>query len=415
MAVKKIIVDYPVTGESLYCLIRRESDDFLLNDADGAFAAAPADPYVSLTENSTIKKRYELLENRTVWTDGVYSIISYRLTGVSPNLINDVLISSGIMVVQNNAEVVISSLQQIDDQLSASHGNGAWDSAATVSILDSLVRFNMFGYKGNANNVFSITSGSFVGSINFYTVSMANFLSGSTTPPLTNLVCTLGSNGTMSSTSGLINDGDIVFFTLTGFEALSDIIINYYNYYLNTNTSFFIPKGLKTITTSIPYYPTVFGNLFGPVSTSYSTPISDGFINKNVANMNNINWDRLSQPIVIDQSTLLVSNVVRMNLVRDRTIDLQFDLHRIITGDTIYFAMKTDRKNDFYDVEPILCTIDDDLKGFISLTIPEDSTQNLNFSKYYGELFRVTASGKFQTLVLFDIDLIPGIISTRDV
>ena len=142
-----------------------------------------------------------------------------------------------------------------------------------------------------------------------------------------------------------------------------------------------IQKGLKTITSSVPYYPTVYGNLFGPVSTTYATPISDGFINKNIANMNNINWDRLSQPIVIDQSTLLASNIVRMNIIRDRTIDLQFDLHRIITGDTIYFAMKTDRKNDYYDVQPILCTIDNALKGYISLTIPEDSTQNLTLSK----------------------------------
>jgi len=415
MAAKKIIIDYPVTGDTLYCLIRRESDDFLLNDADGAFAVSPADPYVTLTENSVIKKRYELLENRTVWADGVYSIMSFKMVGGSPNLINDNLVGSGSMVVYSDIEVIQSNAQQINDVLSTDHGAGAWDTAATISILDSLVRFNMFEYKGNVDNVFSMVSGSFIGSINFYSVSMASFLAGATTPPLTNLICTLGSNGIMTSTSGLVTSGDIIFFTLVGFEALSDIVLNYYNDFLNTNTGFFIAKGLKTITSSIPYYPTVYGNLFGPVSTSYVTPISDGFINKSVSGMSNINWDRLSQPVVIDQSTLLASNVVRMNIIRDRTIDLQFDLHRIITGDTIYFAMKTDRKNDSYDVEPILCIIDNDLKGYVSLTVPEYVTQNLTLSKYYGELFRVTASGKFQTLVLFDIDLIPGIIATRDI
>lgn len=102
-------------------------------------------------------------------------------------------------------------------------------------------------------------------------------------------------------------------------------------------------------------------------------------------------------------------------IIRDRTITLQFDTRRNMTGDLVYFAMKNDRKNDFYDVEPILCTIADGPRGLFEVTITNDMTANLDISKYYGELVRVTASGSYQTLQMFEIDLRPEIISSRDI
>jgi hypothetical protein len=410
---KKIIADYFETGATLYCIIRRELDDYLLNDADGAFAAAPADPYVSMTENSTIKKRYELSESRTAWNDGVYGLIVYKQVGGSPAPVSDTLVASGDMVIDNDEEVILSSPAQIDEQLTASHGSGSWVFGG--SILDMLVRFNMFEYKGDSDNVFSIVSGSFTGSIKFYTVSMADFIAGSTVPPLTDLVCTLNSDGTMSDTDDIDVDGEVLFFTIVGFEALENLVINFYNAALSTNTRFYIPKGMITVSASTPYYPTVSGTLFGKVSTLYSTPLTDNFINENIASLSDIDFDRIAQPVVVTQPTALINNVIQLNIIRDRTIDITFDLHRNITGDEIYFAMKSDRKSEYYDVEPILCTINDAVKGYISLTIPEDVTINLEISKYYGELMRKTLSGKYQTLVMFNIDLIPEIVSTNDI
>lgn len=108
--------------------------------------------------------------------------------------------------------------------------------------------------------------------------------------------------------------------------------------------------------------------------------------------------------------------VTKMIFVRDRTVELQFDLHRAMNAaDKIYFAMKTDRKQDFYDIEPIECTITDAVNGLFYVTITNDLTANLTSSKYYGELMRVTAAGSYQTLQMYEIDLQTEIISSRDI
>ena len=105
----------------------------------------------------------------------------------------------------------------------------------------------------------------------------------------------------------------------------------------------------------------------------------------------------------------------KLIFIRDRTITLQFDAHRDMTGDTCYFAMKSDRNNDFYDIEPITCTFTNALLGLFEVAITNDLTTNLDISKYYGELVRLTAAGSYQTLQTFDIDLQAEIISSRDI
>lgn len=107
--------------------------------------------------------------------------------------------------------------------------------------------------------------------------------------------------------------------------------------------------------------------------------------------------------------------VTKMIFVRDRTVKLQFDAHRNITGDTLYFAMKNDRKDEFYAIEPLTCTVTDAVNGLFEVTITNDLTQNLDTSKYYAELIRLTAAGSYQTLQMYEIDLQPEIISTRDI
>jgi hypothetical protein len=110
-----------------------------------------------------------------------------------------------------------------------------------------------------------------------------------------------------------------------------------------------------------------------------------------------------------------MSKPTKMTFIRDRTINIQFDLRRNITGDSMYFAMKSDRKSDYYDIEPIECTINDPVAGLAEVTVTNDLTVNLPTSLYYGELIRVTASGAFQTLQMYEIDLRPEIISSRDI
>lgn len=107
--IKKFTADWSVTGLTVYCIIRREVDSYRLNDADGAFASAPADPYVSLAEDSVIKGRYELSESRTVWDNGLYTVAVYRQSGGSPAPASDTIIGTGRMYALNDVEVFLDT------------------------------------------------------------------------------------------------------------------------------------------------------------------------------------------------------------------------------------------------------------------------------------------------------------------
>lgn len=107
--VKRIITEWNETGKTLYCIVRREADNYRLNDADGAFSAAPADPYVSLTEDAVIKGLYQLDESRTAWNDGRYTVIIYKQAGGAPAPAADTVIASGDLSIKSDFEVVLDS------------------------------------------------------------------------------------------------------------------------------------------------------------------------------------------------------------------------------------------------------------------------------------------------------------------
>ena len=104
---KRITLDWDTTGLTVYCIIRRESDDFRMDDADGSFAETPADPYVSLIEDAVIKGRYELDEARTVWNDDRYSIAIYSQAAGSEVPANDTIIGTGELAIKDDLEVFL--------------------------------------------------------------------------------------------------------------------------------------------------------------------------------------------------------------------------------------------------------------------------------------------------------------------
>jgi len=81
--VKKIFTIKTATDKTVYCIIRREADGYLMNAADGTFAAAPANPRMNLTENTTIDGLYEVSESRAVWNNGRYKVFFYSYDSVS--------------------------------------------------------------------------------------------------------------------------------------------------------------------------------------------------------------------------------------------------------------------------------------------------------------------------------------------
>lgn len=103
--VKLIQVPWSETGVTLYAIVERQSNSYLLNDADGAFAAAPVDPYVAFTENATMAGLYEIKESRTAWANGVYTVTAYKQIGGSPAPLTDLLVGTSTMTIVSDTEV----------------------------------------------------------------------------------------------------------------------------------------------------------------------------------------------------------------------------------------------------------------------------------------------------------------------
>lgn len=108
--VKKISITSSRTGKTVYCIIRRDVDVFRLDDADGTFAANPADPHLSLAEDAVIKGLYEVSESRTAWDSGVYTIIIYEQVGGGPSPGSDIVIGSGETYIISDAFTNINQL-----------------------------------------------------------------------------------------------------------------------------------------------------------------------------------------------------------------------------------------------------------------------------------------------------------------
>lgn len=93
MATKRII-HIDATGSTVYAVIVREADGFLMNAADGSFETAPTDPCLALAEHPVVKGRYEAAESRQAWDDGEYSAVVYGQLGGEPDPANDLPIGS---------------------------------------------------------------------------------------------------------------------------------------------------------------------------------------------------------------------------------------------------------------------------------------------------------------------------------
>src|SRR4051794_13753463 len=84
MAASKHLFTLTTTAANVYVIVRRLVDNYQLDDNTGAFAIAPADPYISLTENALEKGVYEVSESRSVWDDGRYRVSFYKRVGGAP-------------------------------------------------------------------------------------------------------------------------------------------------------------------------------------------------------------------------------------------------------------------------------------------------------------------------------------------
>lgn len=145
--VKHIIAEWSETGKTVYCIIRREVDTFLLDDATGNFGAAPADPYLSLSENATIKGLYEVSESRQVWNNGRYTIAVYKQAGGAPAPASDSMIGGGDMFIYGDTELAGSVWDEINSNhlTSATTGKDLFDAYNAALGAYNTVQDPLFG------------------------------------------------------------------------------------------------------------------------------------------------------------------------------------------------------------------------------------------------------------------------------
>ena len=127
----KKIRSLQITGSTIYAMIRREVDEYLLNDADGGFASGPSDPYITLTENATLKGLYEVSENRTVWSDGSYLVVVYARAGDSPSPVADTVVEAKLLSVRSDVILELSDVGTLLDRLTSARA-GYLDELATL-------------------------------------------------------------------------------------------------------------------------------------------------------------------------------------------------------------------------------------------------------------------------------------------
>jgi hypothetical protein len=131
-ATKRVIVN-AATALTVYGIVTREADGYQLNDADGAFAAAPADPYHEFTEDSVIKGKYAFSEVRTAWDSGTYTITVYSQAGGSPAPVSDFTLAVGKLVLSGDRSTDVGVNETIIDYALCSLAEAKAERGITIS------------------------------------------------------------------------------------------------------------------------------------------------------------------------------------------------------------------------------------------------------------------------------------------
>lgn len=108
---KKFSFFLQTSGLTVYAVVIQLDTGYYLDDADGNFAAAPADPYQEVTESATLAGRYTYNESRYAWANGAYEILCYSQLGGSPNPLIDTPVASAKFDLYNDGLPLSEGLQ----------------------------------------------------------------------------------------------------------------------------------------------------------------------------------------------------------------------------------------------------------------------------------------------------------------
>ena len=163
----------------------------------------------------------------------------------------------------------------------------------------------LFAYIGNASNVFSKVCGSFIGTIDFYACSYSAFENNMADPGGTR-VCTLASTGEVSNVTNIATGGEVLYLKLgSTFSCLTATTVNIYNATNTGNTRVYVPLGLSYVASIGAYYPTTSAGLLVSQNGQLIS-LGETAYGKALGLIPTINWDRISSPIQLTTSTILV-------------------------------------------------------------------------------------------------------------
>jgi len=171
----------------------------------------------------------------------------------------------------------------------------------------------LYGYIGSTSNVFSKVSGSYVGTLDFYTCSYAAFAANMADPGGT-FICKLNASGVMQDVSGVTTttpiavNGEVLylkFSSSTAFNCLTAAVVNIYNSVNKGNTRIYVPLGAQYVAALGAYYPTTASGLL-VYENAQLISLGETAYGKALGMIPSINWDNISQPVQLTTTTVVV-------------------------------------------------------------------------------------------------------------
>lgn len=123
----KTLTTSAATGQTVYCLVKRDSDGYLLRASNGAFETGLTATQAGqlLTENSTVKGLYEGTENRNTWNDGTYTFVCYaESVSGTINPATDLILGINRVSFKSDTEINFGELFSLTTSLGALISSG---------------------------------------------------------------------------------------------------------------------------------------------------------------------------------------------------------------------------------------------------------------------------------------------------
>jgi hypothetical protein len=163
----------------------------------------------------------------------------------------------------------------------------------------------LYGYAGDAENVFSKVCGSFVGTIDFYVCTYSEFENNMADPGGTR-VCTLAATGVMSNISNIATNGEVLYMKFSNdFNCLGNTVVNIYSAANTGNTRVYVPLGVQYVAGLGAYYPTTGSGLL-VYENGALISLGETAYGKALGMIPQINWDRISQPVQLTTTAVVV-------------------------------------------------------------------------------------------------------------